>query len=222
MQLARLESERAVFLGPVRRAGHERLFLDIMLRDKTSFDLIDQLDQLGERAPQIVFVTSEKDYAIRAFQYNATHYIVKPAAPCEVVTAVDKAIATIQIKRQAAAADRTIASEKIRDIIAVSSLDRIDLIKKEDVMYMSGDGRYTQIYIANGKKILTGRKIGDYEKVLDHGMFFRTHRSFIINMQYVARINKREGFYCEMVNGQTVPISKRKQDEFSRFLRVKD
>ena len=98
----------------------------------------------------------------------------------------------------------------------------IDLIKKEDVMYMSGDGRYTQIYIANGKKILTGRKIGDYEKVLDHGMFFRTHRSFIINMQYVARINKREGFYCEMVNGQTVPISKRKQDEFSRFLRVKD
>ena len=75
----------------------------------------------------------------------------------------------------------------------------------------------------NGDVSISSKNIGDYdERVLDPTNFFRIHNSYIINMKYVNRIVKIDGNSCEMKNGLIISISKRRQDDFNRFMKLKN
>jgi two-component system, LytTR family, response regulator len=206
-------------IGEIERNNPDIVFLDIMLKDSISFEIIDRLEK---KIPQVIFITSESKFAIQAFQYNAVHYIMKPLKPDEVIMALQKATNSLVMQNYYLSKIQAKPMREVRNLIAISSMDKIDLIREEEIMFFSSEGRYTNIYTINGKKLLSPRNLGDYERLLDQGLYYRTHHSYIINMQYVARIVKKEGFYCEMTNGHVVPISKRRREDFSKFLRVKE
>jgi len=152
---------------------------------------------------------------------------LKPLIMAEVILAVSKIVKTIEKEDFI---DLNISSEidhlnfnsKLSGFVAISSMDEISFLKMEDIMFCKADGRYTRFYLANGTSCISSRNLGDYEdRVLDDSCFFRIHHSYIINMRFVARINKRSGITCEMINGLSIPISKRRQDEFSKFIGIK-
>jgi two-component system LytT family response regulator len=109
-----------------------------------------------------------------------------------------------------------------RDYVALSTIDQIEFVKMDDIMFCMADGKYTKFYLANGTQLLSSKPLGNYEnRVLDVDHFYRIHHSYIINMRFVTRVDKREGLACQMTNGVLIPISKRKQDDFCKFIRLK-
>ena len=110
-----------------------------------------------------------------------------------------------------------------REYVAISSIDEINFIKMDDIMYCQANGKYTKFFLANGDTFMSSKNLGDYEnRVLDDSHFFRVHNSYIVNMRFVARIDKRDGMSCELENGMTIPIASRKIEGFTRYIRIKE
>jgi two-component system LytT family response regulator len=153
---------------------------------------------------------------------------LKPLIMEEIILAVSKIVKKIEIKSFIEIQN----SEEIadfnenktqREYVAISSIDEINFLKMDDIMYCQAAGKYTKFFLANGDTFMSSKNLGDYEhRVLDHSHFFRVHNSYIVNMRFVARIDKRSGMSCELLNGNIIPISSRKLDKFNRYIRIKE
>jgi two-component system, LytTR family, response regulator len=110
--------------------------------------------------------------------------------------------------------------EKV-DFIAVPSVSKIDMLKVDKILYCEAEGRYTTFYLEDGKKIISSKNLGEYEKLLPNNLFFRIHHKYLVSLKKISSINKEENHYCEMSNNGFLPISKRRQGKFNRVLRLK-
>ncbi|TDO94908.1 LytR/AlgR family response regulator transcription factor [Flavobacterium sp. 245] len=201
------------------------LFLDIRLNGEEVFEV---LDQIKIEKAQVIFVTSHDEYALKAIKYNAIDYILKPIVIEELIISINKAVKKIEQQNYfdftTGSSINKIQKEisKNKEYIAVASMDKIELIKTNDIMYVSSDSKYATFHLINGKEYVSNKNLIFYENILDSAVFFRIHKSFIISIKYTSRIIKKDGSYCELVNGAFLPIAKRKQDQFNRFLKIKE
>jgi two-component system LytT family response regulator len=206
----------------INRTKPDILFLDIRINEGEIFDALDKLDITKA---QVIFVTAHDEYAVKAFKYNAIDYILKPISIEEVVIAVNKAIMKIEQQnffdfRTMSTINKDISESK--EYVAVASIDKIDLLQSNEIMYIEAGGKYSIFHTRDGKQYTSSKNLGNYEKVLDDACFFRIHHTYIINMKYVVRVIKKDGSYCELMNGLLIPVAKRKQDDFNRFLKIKE
>lgn len=198
------------------------IFLDVLLKEGEVFEM---LDKLPSRHAQIIFVTSDVQFALKAFRYDAADFLLKPLDTADVIIAANKAVKKVELQRcfdEQEIFGYRHEGPHLKDYIAISSIDKIDFIKISDIMFFTADGKYTTLYLSNGKKYITGKNLGDYERSLDKNLFFRIHYSYLINMNYVVKINKKDGSYCELSNGLSIPIAKRRQEEFNKFIKIKE
>ena len=198
------------------------LFLDINLgEEKNSFTL---LDNCVTDDNEIIFISSYNEYALKAIKKNACAYMMKPIVPSELVQAVNKAVKNIENKKVLKTA-KTLNKEAFatnENIIAIASIEKIDLIQVNDIAYCQADGRYTNFFLKNGSEYTSSRNMGEYEHLLlQHHNFFRVHHKYIVNIKAISSVNKKDGYYCELKNGKTIPIAKRRQEAFNKFLRLK-
>jgi two-component system LytT family response regulator len=209
-------------LSVLKAEEPDLVFLDIVLDRDTSFDL---LQELGNPDFQIIFTTAYDEYAIRAFKYNTIDYLLKPIIIEELVAAVNKVAEKIN-------ENTTLDMGSIKNIsqsfntkhpanfIMISGMDRIDFIHPDEVVYLKSTGRYTEFYLKDKKRKITSSKpIGEYENILDQDVFYRIHTSFLINLAQLININKRAGNYCEMSNGDSLPLSRRRYEGLMGYMR---
>ena len=209
-------------LSVLKAEEPDLVFLDIVLDRDTSFDL---LQELGNPDFQIIFTTAYDEYAIRAFKFNTIDYLLKPIIIEELVAAVNKVAEKIN-------ENKTLDMGSIKNIsqsfntkhpanfIMISGMDRIDFIHPDEVIYLKSTGRYTEFYLKDKKRKITSSKpIGEYENILDQDVFYRIHNSFLINLAQLININKRAGNYCEMSNGDSLPLSRRRYEGLMGYMR---
>ncbi|MGO4906361.1 LytR/AlgR family response regulator transcription factor [Flavobacterium sp. W20_MBD1_R3] len=153
---------------------------------------------------------------------------LKPLIMEEVILAVSKIVKKIEMKsfidiqNSEEVADYN-SSRIQREYVAISSLEEINFIKMDDIIYCQAEGKYTKFFLTNGNIFLSSKNLGHYElRALDKSHFFRVHKSYIVNMRFIAKIDKRDGMSCQLLNGLRIPISSRKLDEFNRFIRLKE
>ncbi len=199
------------------------IFMDIVLDEGTAFDV---LDKINHSQYKLIFITSYSEYAVRAFKHNAIDYILKPVSIEDLILAVNKAYEDIErewftSKEQIFNLTGTIENRAPFRFIAVPSMDKIEFVKIEDILYLNSDGRYTIFYLSNGNKIMASKNLGEFENIIDKTQFFRIHNSYIVNLQHIKKINKTDGSYCEMSNNESLPIAKRRQESLNKFLRIK-
>ncbi|WP_309846043.1 LytTR family DNA-binding domain-containing protein [Flavobacterium sp. 2755] len=89
-------------------------------------------------------------------------------------------------------------------------------------MFCKADGKYTVFILPNGTSIMSSRNLGEYSAILDDNYFFRIHHSYIINLRHIVKISKKDGYFCELSNGSVLPVAKRRQDDFNKFIKLKD
>jgi two-component system LytT family response regulator len=194
------------------------IFLDIQLNDKTAFDILDKID-FSEL--EIIFVTAYDNYALKAFKYNAVDYILKPLSIEDIILATNKVILKINEKQ---IFDQQVNNkiknhlEKTNDFISISSLDKVTLINKNEIIFCKSDGRYTTFFLSNKSEHVACKNLGEYELILNENDFFRIHHSYIVNIKHIKNINKKSGYYCEMTNGAFLPIAKRRQEGLKQIL----
>jgi len=201
------------------------IFLDIRLNEGDAFDILDKIENIKA---QVIFVTSYDEYAIKAFKYNAVDYILKPILIEDVVLSVNKAIKNIEQKqyfdfqKNMSSDFQSLVTEN-KDYLAIPSMDAVDLVRNSDIVYIEADNKYTILHTTTeGKKYISSKNLQYFESVADPLLFFRIHHSYIVNIQHLLRIVKRDGSYCEMAGGVLLPVSKRKQDDFNVFLKIKN
>lgn len=201
------------------------LFLDIQLDKEQSFDLLRRIDPSHY---QIIFVTAYNEYALEAFNYSALDYLLKPINPLRLQKALKKAINRMQESAESLLSQQ---KDQLNQLLAVYSdkalnkrkiilkeRDMMHLIQVEDILWCEAKGSYTEFFLANQDPILVSKHLKEYEEtLLKHG-FFRIHRSFMVNLNKVRKIDRTEGNTLLLDGGHTVPVSVRRKEELLEVL----
>jgi len=199
------------------------IFLDISMPKEDGFAFIRSIpkDNYG-----IIFVTAYEEYALRALKASAIDYLLKPVNPLELREAVTKAIQYLEL-RKAKAEIRTIYHESLENLhdhvhsenkqiekITIAEQFGFRMVKVADLMYLQADSNYTILHLSGLDKIVATRSLGEFEKILENSMFFRIHKSTIINMNFLKAYYSYEGNFAELTDGTRLSISRRKLNEF--------
>ncbi len=197
------------------------VFLDIQMGDGSGFDL---LNQVSEKSFEVVFVTAFNQYAIKAFQFSALGYLMKPLKTREFVQTLEMILEhfskykTNSEKRLKVLVENY-GDERIIKKIVIPSSKGFDVIALEDIIRLEGDRNYTNFVTKEKAKISSTKTLGEYEVLLTEFGFFRIHQSTIVNLRYVKGYVKGDGGFVEMINGERFQLSRnRKNDFLQKFL----
>jgi len=172
------------------------IFLDVQLGKQTCFDI---LNEFGEINAHIIFVTAYNQYATKAFDYAAVHYILKP----------------IDVKQLKEAVERcsrlNYENDKLNLVKSfyLKTTKQDYVIEFENISYIKADGSYSMIYYKDGRDIYTSKRIGYYESILSSN-FLRIHNSIIVNKDEIKEVNKLKNIVV-LVTGESLSISRRRR-----------
>ena len=186
------------------------ILLDIDLPDGTGFDILERA-QIHES--KVIFITAYDQYAIKAFQFSAEDYILKPVNILEFVKSVRKATESFKEIYDYSALFENLRSEYPKKV-AVQDHRSILFINTNDIEYILGEGRYSNIFTVSGDKYVEPKLISFYDKELDPKIFFRSHKSSLINLNHVKSFQKTGHGLVIMNSGAEVNISRNKKSEF--------
>lgn len=200
------------------------IFLDIVFKDDLFFEMLEQLDF---SIPKLVFISAEKEYAIKAFKHNAIDFLLKPTDFNAIILAVYKVIKRREMERsyqnhKINSINILNSASQSNDYVAVAFLEKIELIPMAEIIFCKADGKYTVFVLSNGSNIMSSRNLGEYTTILDNSHFFRIHHSYIINLRHIVKISKKDGYFCELSNGIILSVAKRRQDDFNKFIKLKE
>lgn len=220
--LIRTCSSGAEAVEAIRRHMPDLVFLETSLADMSGFEVIQKAHPV--HTPEFVFVTASKKDAVKAFEFFAFDYVIKPLAPERLhltLLKVKEALSRRKgdhLQEKLNALFRYVSSPNNSQarldtngsaILPVKMAGRIYFVKIEDVQYIEASGYYIEIF-ANGKKHLMRQSLRGMAEKLDKTRFIRIHRSVIINIRYLKEIVKYSAgdFSALMENGASFRISK--------------
>ncbi|MAX71140.1 MAG: DNA-binding response regulator [Flavobacteriaceae bacterium] len=188
------------------------VFLDIQVHDKTGFDFLQEIDKVSFK---VIFTTAFDNYAIKAFKYSAIDYLLKPIDKDDFDGAINRLKEDLNSKNIESQIQSLFKNLKpnTKKVITIPSLTGFETLKVEDIIHLEADTSYTHIYTSNNK-LMVSKPIKYYEDLLDENIFFKTHKSHLINLDHVKQYYKGKQSYVVMSNDSQVPISVRKKDEF--------
>jgi two-component system LytT family response regulator len=164
----------------IQKLSPDVVFLDIQMPGESGFDLLEKTDVDAH----IIFVTAYDEYAIRAFEVNALDYLLKPVNPDRLAKALEK------LESQ----DRETRTRTQRldyeDRLFLMLGQHFRFLKVNTILNISAAGDYSEVLISDGTKGLTLKSMKEWETRLPMQHFIRIHRSSIINMEFIERIEE--------------------------------
>jgi two-component system LytT family response regulator len=194
------------------------VLLDIEMPGHSGLELLDFFNE-DEIDFDIIFTTAYNEYAIQAFRFSAIDYLLKPIQHTQLLDAVQRVVkkqntkATEQLKALKQNLDSSVNWEDKR--IVVASGQTLFFLKPSEIIMIKGESAYSEIYLADSSKMLASRNLKHFEDMLIHiPIFFRSHKSYIVNKMAIAQYIKSDGGYLSMQGGLTANISSDKVAEF--------
>ncbi len=183
------------------------LFLDVEMPYGNAFDL---LEQVPDRAFEIVFVTAYDHYAVDALNAQATYYLLKPIAIDNLIKAVDH---VGHIKQREAALQDAVLVPKVKTAegkITIPQQDGFEVLQISDIVYCEADDNYTKIYLDKGQKLVS-KTLKYFEESLHVYGFVRTHKSYLVNVNRIIRYRKGKGGSVVLSSGKELAVSSSKK-----------
>lgn len=195
------------------------IFLDIELPDGTGFDL---LEAFPKPSFQVIFTTGHNEYAIKAFKHNAIDYLLKPIDSLELKSALDKVEHYSGNTDHYKKLENMLISleQNVFSKIVIPAMDSFEFLSKKDIWLCESDGNYSNIYLSDGRKILSTLTLKKLEEILTERNFFRVHKSYIININAIKKISKTENGLILLENNLEVPIARRRREEFFQIMGI--
>ncbi len=197
----------------IQKFTPELVFMDIDLPDGTGFDIIQKLKPIDF---SIIFVTAYNQYAVQAFRFSATDFLLKPLNEEEFKEALEKVAITERQKNYNLRLDVLLANLQAQmsdgKKIILKTLEDIFIVYVKDIVSVQSDGAYSQFHLLSGKRITVSTNLKKYEEMLFDQGFFRSHQCHLVNLMHVERFHKLDGGMLIMKNGSSVPVSSRRKD----------
>jgi two-component system LytT family response regulator len=195
----------------------EIVFLDISMPGGSGFDLLERFDSPDF---EVIFVTGFNDYVLDALKVSAVDYLLKPVITEDLIKAVYKAIT--RIEDRAKLKKYELLKHNLNHIgeqetkVAIPGATAYDFVKIGDIIRCEGWQKYTRIYLQDGSRLVSSYNIGVFKDMFVSYGFYSTHKSHLVNTKLITKYHK-EGL-VEMVNGDQVPVSRRRKEEFSETI----
>src|SRR6201991_3994993 len=201
-------------LKAIQQHQPDLIFLDIQMPKINGFEML----ELVENPPAVIFTTAFDEYAIKAFENHAVDYLLKPFNK----ERFDKAVRKWRDQRATRSSalithganteellETAAQSPAQQQRIVVKTGGKIKIIPLEDIHFLEAADDYVKIHTHQGA-FLKNRTMSYFERALDPTQFVRTHRSYILNIQQVTRIDpyEKDSHLCILQSGAQVPVSK--------------
>lgn len=204
----------------IEREKPDIVFLDIEMPKHSGLQILEFFE--GKKINfQIIFVTAYNQYAIEAFKLSAVDYLLKPIDVLELKNTITKTVSLIKEKN---------ISNQFNDLkkaFKQLTLDKIALEVPKKTMFVSygeiqlfeADGMYTRVHLNDGKTELICKPLKYFVSQLEEkSIFYKPHRSYLINLKHIKEFVKKDGFYILMGNGTSIPIARDKKEEFLKLI----
>ncbi len=203
------------------------IFLDICMPSGT--EGLTLLDEIENKNFLVVFVTAFKEYALKAFNTNAVHYILKPIDIDELIDAGKKINERLEILKNhpenqleyKKSLENTAYSirNKESNRLTISHSRGMKIVTISDIEFIEAKGNCTDIYFKDKSKYTDTRTLKTYENLLSGSQFFRTHKSFFVNTAYIKEYITTNGNIAVLSSGKEIPIARSKTKEFVTLLK---
>jgi two-component system LytT family response regulator len=181
----------------IKKHNPDIVFLDIEMPGHSGLSILDFFNE-GEVNFDIVFTTGYSEFAIQAFKLSATDYLLKPINPDTLQETVERIFKADERNKQLSykvLQDNFKSNADISDKCIVVNLTGITrFIKVKDICMLEAEGSYCKIYLKNDEKITTSKNLKHFEEALSGlPVFFRSHKSNIVNLKFVTEFNRGDG-----------------------------
>ncbi len=196
------------------------IFIDIEMPQMNGFDILNQFETIPFK---VVFTTAYDEYAIKALRLNALDYLLKPIDKNDIEAVIEKyknhELSTTKDQVQNL---QMFNNGIMQDTIALATSKGLQFVKLNDIMYLEADSCYTHIMMNDKVKHTASKTMSIFEEVLqDNPLFFRAHKSHIINLKYIKQYIRGEGGELIMQDGSSIALSRnRKQDFLNLFTKI--
>lgn len=186
------------------------VFLDIQMPKLSGFEV---LELLGDKAPAVIFTTAFDEYALKAFEVHAVDYLLKPVEPPRLAAAIERARERLRTKVPPPSA--TELSQAARppgrglERVLIRHEGRVHVLPVERIDFIEAQDDYLS-FAAGGKRLRKQQTMSDLESQLDSTRFVRIHRSFIMNVERLARIDLygKDSWLAILSDGTKLPMSR--------------
>jgi len=195
----------------IRQLKPDLVFLDVQMPVLTGFDV---LELLGDDAPLVVFVTAYDQYAVEAFELRAMDYILKPVTPSRMAKTIQRLEETVwdrssQKQKADTLVDEHHKSQGPLSRVLIQNRGEVTILKMEEIIYIEAKGDYLAFVTAKGRQ-LKYERMTRMESWLDPEKFCRVHRSYIVAMDYIDRIEpySKDDRVAILRSGHKIPVSR--------------
>jgi two-component system, LytTR family, response regulator len=164
----------------VTRLKPDLVFLDIQMPGQSGFELFERVDAVF----RTIFVTAYDDFALRAFEVNALDYLLKPVSRARLAAAIDR------LFQPSKTSDEAVRMLEPDDHLFVTTERWSGFVRVGDIVFVKAMGQYSEIVTAAGRKAMVLKSMKEWEERLPRRLFTRVHRSAIINITCVERVEK--------------------------------
>jgi two-component system LytT family response regulator len=219
IEISGIYNNTADALHQIHLMQPQLIFLDVEMPGMNGFEMLERLTEINF---DIIFTTGFDQYAIRAIKFGALDYLIKPIDKDELRTSVDKFLQHTQRDSLKQLSALLTHIKKSNDLsfqkIALPTMHGYELIPLNNIVYCESKSNYTTICLNNNQQIVISRTLKDVEELLDTEPFFRTHNSYLVNLQYAIRYVKGEGGFLVLNNDVSIPVSRNKKEVLLKLI----
>jgi len=198
------------------------VFLDIEMPALYGFDLLEQLPMLDF---DVIFVTAYDQFAIKAFDFNAIDYLLKPIRKSKLIQAVEKVRERRQQRLDKHGLEALMQNIRVQsrsglEQIALPTGEGFTMVHVNEIGYLQADSNYTWVVMATQKKYLVAKTLKEMEGMLDFPQYFRAHKSYLVNLNHVDRYVRGQGGYLVLRDQTQVPVARAQKADLMRLLHM--
>jgi two-component system LytT family response regulator len=197
-------------LKAIQQHQPDLVFLDVQMPKINGFEMLELVDN----PPAVIFTTAFDEYAIKAFEAHAVDYLLKPFSKERFNKAIEKYLAQApapaqHTKKTEDLLEAVASSPAQHERIVVKTGTKVKIIPVQDVLYLQADDDYVSVFTAEGS-YLKNKTMNFFEQMLDPRYFVRVHRSYIIAIQQITRIDpyEKDNHLAILKSGAKIPVSK--------------
>ena len=186
------------------------VFLDIDMPGYSGFELLDFFDE-EQIWFKIIFVTAYSQHSLKAFESSAVDYILKPVRLEHMRRAIKKSNFLPSDSIQYKVLRDNLSQQQDKKVVLQTS-ETIYVVNQDDIIFIQAEGSYTKIVTVTHGVLTITKKLLDFEYLETDGPFFRTHRSYLVNLNHVKKIDKKD-FVLIMSNEAQVHLAQDKKNQ---------
>lgn len=191
----------------LQETNPDLVFLDIQMPKINGLEMLELLENM----PKVIFVTAYDEYAVKAFEVQALDYLLKPFSKDRLAQALDRYRRSDSPLTSAFVVNESLKQvypEGIRRVV-VKTGNKVEVIPLGDIHYLSAEDDYVGVVTAKGK-FLKLKPMKYFEEVLDSKLFIRVHRSYMVNVNEITRVEpyEKNKQFLVLRSGERIPVSK--------------